>query len=241
MKSNQSWALSTTSTWQCGPPPNPAAFRPVELSPWPGWFGSADAADASPKEVSTTTVDTTNARFIVCSLPGMDSSHGYYVTHPRADSSAGAQGDGRSCAQIRSKPRGGPSGCDWLTPTPWAPCQEGPCLIKAATASRSPLRVRNPRLANAVACRVGRQADRGRDCNVGSRLWLHRGVAEPARLTRLWRPSVVAPLAVSAIALAAAAVLVTRDGSEPPVAVAATTTTTIATATTTTTTEATTT
>jgi hypothetical protein len=65
-------------------------------------------------------------------------------------------------------------------------------------------------------------------------------VAEPARLTRLWRLSVVAPLAVSAIALAAVAVLVTRDGTEPPVAVAAATTTTT-TATTTTTTETTTT
>jgi lipoprotein-anchoring transpeptidase ErfK/SrfK len=56
----------------------------------------------------------------------------------------------------------------------------------------------------------------------------------------LWRLSVVAPLAVSAIALAAVAVLVTRDGTEPPVAVAAATTTTT-TATTTTTTETTTT
>jgi hypothetical protein len=46
-----------------GPPPNPASFRPVELSPWPGWFGSADAADANPKDVSTTAA-TTNARFI---------------------------------------------------------------------------------------------------------------------------------------------------------------------------------
>src|ERR687897_1388281 len=88
MKSNQSGALSPTTTWQCGPPPNPASFRPVEVSPWPGWFGSAEAAEASPKDVSTTTVDTTNARFIVCSLPGTDPSHGYYVTHPRADSSA---------------------------------------------------------------------------------------------------------------------------------------------------------
>src|SRR5918994_3515119 len=65
MRSNRSWALSTTSTWQCGPPPNPASFRPVEFSPWPGWFGSAEAADANPKDVSTTTATTTNARFIV--------------------------------------------------------------------------------------------------------------------------------------------------------------------------------
>ena len=67
-------------------------------------------------------------------------------------------------------------------------------------------------------------------------MWFHRGVAEPARLTRSWRLRLVAALAffVNAAGIAA---LVTRDGSEPAVAVAApttTTTTTIATTTTTT-------
>src|SRR5919106_254098 len=85
MRSNRSWALSTTSRWQCGPPPNPASFRPVEFSPCPGWFGSAEAADANPKDVNTTAT-TTSARFIAYPSLSTDLPE-YYLPQAPADSS----------------------------------------------------------------------------------------------------------------------------------------------------------
>src|SRR5687767_7688866 len=62
-------AEAATLTWQCGPPPKPASFRPVECSPWLGWF-AAPAIDALPTSARAATIVAVSRRFIA--PPGID-------------------------------------------------------------------------------------------------------------------------------------------------------------------------